>query len=58
MSSHKFTVGELVLLQPSVLRNVPGGAYEVTKRLPHNGMEFEYRVKRAGDSRERAVRAS
>jgi hypothetical protein len=37
MSSHKFKVGETVLLQSSVIRNVPGGVYEVTKQLPDDG---------------------
>jgi hypothetical protein len=45
MASHKFHVGEIVNLRPVVSRNVPGGAYEVTKQLPHNGREFEYRIK-------------
>ena len=34
MASHKFQVGEIVNLRPIVSRNVPGGAYEVTKQLP------------------------
>ena len=37
MASHKFQVGEIVNLRPIVSRNVPGGAYEVTKQLPHRG---------------------
>jgi hypothetical protein len=45
MSSHKFGVGETVYVLRAISRNVPGGAYEVTKQLPHNGREFEYRVK-------------
>ena len=45
MASHKFHVGEILSLRPVVSRNVPGGAYEVTKQLPHNGREFEYRIK-------------
>ena len=47
MASHKFQVGEIVNLRPIVSRNVPGGAYEVTKQLPHSGREFEYRIKSA-----------
>ena len=49
MASHKFHVGEIVSLRPVVSRNVPGGAYEVTKQLPHNGREFEYRIKSANE---------
>ena len=40
MPSHKFHIGESVMLRPAVSRNVPGGVYEVTKQLPHNGLEF------------------
>ena len=58
MSFHKFSIGEVVLLQPSVPRQVPGGAYEITKRLPHNGTEFEYRIKSATEPHERVVRES
>ena len=32
------------MLRAAVSRNVPGGVYEVTKQLPHNGLEFEYRI--------------
>jgi hypothetical protein len=45
MPSHKFRIGEIVMVTPAISRNVPGGAYEVTKQLPHNGREFEYRIK-------------
>ena len=34
------------------------GAYEVTKQLPHNGREFEYRIKSASEEHERVVRES
>jgi hypothetical protein len=39
-------------------RNVPSGVYEVTKQLPHNGREFEYRIKSANEEHERVVRES
>jgi hypothetical protein len=58
MPSHKFKIGETVTLKPAVSRNVPGGAYEVTKQLPHNGREFEYRIKSAGESHERVAQES
>jgi len=58
MASHKFHVGEIVNLRPVVSRNVPGGAYEVTKQLPHNGREFEYRIKSAREEHERVVEES
>ena len=55
MASHIFLVGEIVNLRPIVSRNVPGGAYEVTKQLPHNGREFEYRIKSASEEHEHVV---
>jgi hypothetical protein len=58
MSSHKFQIGEIVYLAPAINRNVPGGAYEVTKQLPHNGREFEYHIKSAIEEHERVARES
>jgi hypothetical protein len=58
MPSHKFQVGETVYVIRAISRNVPGGAYEVTKQLPHNGQEFEYRVKSASEEHERVMRES
>jgi hypothetical protein len=58
MPSHKFKVGETVMLRSAVSRNVPGGAYEVTKQLPHNGSEFEYRIKSANEEHQRVARES
>jgi hypothetical protein len=34
---------------------LPGGLYEVTKRLPHNGREFEYRIKSVNEPHERVA---
>jgi hypothetical protein len=45
--SHKFHIGESVILRPAISRNVLGGVYEVTKQLPYDGREFEYRIKSA-----------
>jgi hypothetical protein len=58
MPSHKFHVGESVTLVRSISRNVPGGVYEVTKQLPHNGREFEYHVKSAQEDHQRVARES
>jgi len=58
MPSHKFQIGETVYVRPTISRNVPGGAYAVTKQLPHNGREFEYRIKSASEEHERVVRES
>ena len=58
MPSHKFKIGESVMVKPAISRNVPGGVYEVTKQLPHNGREFEYRKKSANEEHERVARES
>jgi hypothetical protein len=58
MASHKFQIGENVYLAPAISRNVPGGAYQVTKQLPHNGREFEYYIKSANEEHERVARES
>ena len=55
MPSHKFKIGEAVMVRRADSRNVPGGAYEVTKQLPHNGREFEYRIKSASEEHERVA---
>jgi hypothetical protein len=55
MPSHKFAVGETVMVMSAISRNIPGGAYEVTKQLPHNGREFEYRIKSANEEHERVA---
>jgi hypothetical protein len=51
MASHKFKIGEMVTIRPALSRNAPGGVYKVTKQLPHNGREFEYRIKSVNDDR-------
>jgi hypothetical protein len=55
MPSHKFQIGETVYVRPAISRNLPGGAYTVTKELPYNGREFEYRIKSASEEHERVV---
>jgi hypothetical protein len=55
MASHKFGIGETVMVKSAISRNIPGGAYEVTKQLPHNGREFEYRIKSANEEHERVA---
>ena len=58
MPSHKFNIGETVRVRAAIGRNVPGGVYEVTRQLPHNGSEFEYRIKSANEEHERVARES
>ena len=58
MPSRKFQIGETVYVRPAISRNLPGGAYTVTKQLPYNGREFEYRIKSANEEHERVARES
>jgi hypothetical protein len=58
MASHKFKIGEIVTIRAAFRRIVPGGVYEVTKQLPHNGHEFEYRIKSVNEPHERVARES
>jgi hypothetical protein len=58
MLSHKFRIGQRVEFNPASSRNVPGGSYEIKKRLPENGGEFEYRIKSVDEPHERLVRES
>ena len=55
MPTYKFQIGQTVFLTPSLGRNVPGGAYIVTKKLPERDGDFEYRVKSVNEPHERVV---
>ena len=52
---HKFKVGDMVVINPAISRFVPGGVFQVIKRLPGNG-EPENRIKSASEPHERVVR--
>ena len=56
MTSHKFKIGQIVTIRPALSRNVPGGVYMVTKQLPENRGEFEYRIKSVEEVHERVAR--
>jgi hypothetical protein len=58
MPIRKFHIGQVVQLKPAVNRNIPGGVYEVIKRLPEAYGEFEYRIKSVNEPHERVVRES
>jgi len=58
MASYKFRVGQIVTIKPALSRNVPGGVYTVTKQLPENRGEFEYRIKSMDEVHERIARES
>ena len=57
MPSYKFKVGDTVVINPTISRFVPGGVFEVTKRLPGDG-EHEYRIKSANEPHERSEGSS
>ncbi len=56
MPTHKYKIGQTVFLKPSPDRNIPGGAYVVSRQLPERDGEFEYRVKSINEPHERVVR--
>ena len=58
MLSHKFRIGQRVEFNPASSRSVPGGSYEIKKRLPESRGEFEYRIKSVNEPHERVVRES
>jgi hypothetical protein len=55
MPIHKFKIGQTVYLKPALHRNVPGGAYIITTRMPDHDGEFEYRVRSMSEPHERVV---
>jgi hypothetical protein len=59
-SVHKFTVGQLVHFHPDRAERTtaPPGLYEVTKQLPHDGHEYEYRIKSQYEGHERIAMES
>ena len=58
MLSHKFHIGQLVQLAPTISRNAPGGSYEIIKKMPESRGEFEYRIKSMNETHERVARES
>ena len=58
MPTHKFKIGQIVFLRPSLELNIRGGSYTVVKRLPLRDGDFEYRVRSINDPFERVVRES
>lgn len=57
MHSHKFKIGQTVTFTPGLSSPTSrGGRYEVTRLLPADGSDNQYRVKNAEDGHERVVR--
>jgi hypothetical protein len=57
MPSHKFKVGDIVIIRPAISRYAPSDVFEVIKQLP-GGSEPEYRIKSANELHERVARES
>jgi hypothetical protein len=55
---YRFRIGQIVELRRDRLADAPPGPYEVTKRLPHNGREYEYRIKSSREEHERTASES
>jgi hypothetical protein len=55
MPIHKFHIGQTVLYRSSTrIQDAPGGAYEITRRLPQNtDGQFEYRIRSSREAHER-----
>lgn len=59
MAPHAFAVGQRVIFTPGRDdANVPRGAYVITRLMPLEGVEQQYRVKSASDAHERVARES
>ncbi len=59
MAPHRYAIGDRVELQPGPYDgNVPRGTYTITRLLPNEAADREYRVKNASDGHERVVQES
>ena len=54
---HKFSVGQIVQFRPdrNEIAHAARGPYEVIQQLPHNGREYEYRIKSAHEEHVRGA---
>ncbi len=55
---HKFQVGQFVELIPRVLRQAAKGTYEITRLVPENESDPQYRIKSTYERHERVVAES
>jgi hypothetical protein len=59
MSGHKFKIGQTVTyISGPFGRGGAGAAYKITQLLPPVGNDFQYRIKSAAESHERAAKES
>ena len=57
MQTHKFRIGQQLEFNPSRHEHEDGsGLVEVTRLLPYEGSELQYRIKNRSTGRERVVR--
>jgi hypothetical protein len=57
-NGHKYSIGEIVLFTSGAVGRPANGSYEVVRLLPPEGDDFQYRIKRAGESFERVAKES
>lgn len=59
MQTHKFAVGQKLAFSPGRFEHQQApGPFEVTRLLPSEGTELQYRVRNANSGQERVVRES
>lgn len=59
MRKHKYKIGQVVSFSPGLLGGAaPAGRYEITRLLPSETADWQYRVKSVTDGHERVVRES
>lgn len=57
MQTHKFRVGQRLVFAPNRHEHEQdAGLFEVTRLLPYEGSELQYRIKNPSSGRERVVR--
>jgi hypothetical protein len=52
---HHFKVGQIVEIIPSVQRSAAEGAYEITRLVPADARDPQYRLKSVSEKHERVV---
>jgi hypothetical protein len=55
MPTHNLRSARPFISKPRVTKNLPGGAYVITQKMPDHNGEFEYRVRSTSEAHERVV---
>jgi hypothetical protein len=58
MADYAYRVGQTVYLTTKRYTGAPGGAYQITKRLPREDGQFKYRIKSSKENYERTATES